>query len=35
MLSTESTDGLNHCDHHKSWPKSKDGKVARAMKGTE
>lgn len=33
MPSTNTTDGINHCDHHKEWPKSKDAKVARAMKG--
>ena len=34
MPATATTDTLHHCDHHRHWPASKDGKVARTMKGT-
>lgn len=26
------TDGLIHCDHHSTWPASKEGKIAIATK---
>jgi hypothetical protein len=34
MPAVASDRGLNHCDHHRGWAKSKEADALRAQKGT-